>query len=64
MHKLILLITLIIGPINLLAGQPKDGRLGFQGAASGHREDLVGFQDYRLLPIITGITVLVLFWVI
>ena len=64
MHKLILLITLIVYPINLFAEQPKDWQLGFQKAASGHMEDLVWFHDYMLLPIITAITVFVLFLVI
>ena len=64
MHKLVLLITLTIWPINLFAEQPKDWQLGFQKAASGHMEDLVWFHDYMLLPIITAITVFVLFLVI
>ena len=64
MHKLILIITLIVYPINLFAEQPKDWQLGFQKAASGHMEDLVWFHDYMLLPIITAITVFVLFLVI
>ena len=64
MHKLIVIITLIICPINLFAEQPKDWQLGFQKAASGHMEDLVWFHDYMLLPIITAITVFVLFLVI
>ena len=55
MHKLILIITLIVYPINLFAEQPKDWQLGFQKAASGHMEDLVWFHDYMLLPIITTI---------
>ena len=64
MYKLILIITLIIYPTNILAEQPKDWQLGFQKAASGHMEDLVWFHDYMLLPIITAITVFVLFLVI
>ena len=64
MYKLILIITLLIYPINLYAEQPKDWQLGFQKAASGHMEDLVWFHDYMLLPIITAITVFVLFLVI
>ena len=56
MHKLILIITILIYPINLFAEQPKDWQLGFQKAASGHMEDLVWFHDYMLLPIITAIT--------
>ncbi len=64
MHKILLIITLIIYPTNLFAEQPKDWQLGFQKAASGHMEDLVWFHDYMLLPIITAITVFVLFLVI
>ena len=64
MHKLILIITFLIYPINLLADQPKDWQFGFQKAASGHMEDLVWFHDYMLLPIITAITVFVLFLVL
>ena len=61
MHKLLLYIFLIFIPACLFAEQPKDWQLGFQKAASGHMENLVWFHDYMLLPIITGITVFVLF---
>ena len=64
MHKILLIITLILYPTNLFAEQPKDWQLGFQKAASGHMEDLVWFHDYMLLPIITAITVFVLFLVV
>ena len=64
MHKILLIITLIFYPTNLFAEQPKDWQLGFQKAASGHMEDLVWFHDYMLLPIITAITVFVLFLVV
>jgi len=64
MHKLILILTFLIYPLNLFADQPKDWQLGFQKAASGHMEDLVWFHDYMLLPIITAITAFVLFLVI
>ena len=49
MQKILLIITLITYPTNLLAEQPKDWQLGFQNAASGHMEDLVWFHDYMLL---------------
>ena len=52
-------LTLIPGPV--LANQPKDWQLGFQKAASQGMEDIVWFHDYMLLPIITAITVFVLF---
>ncbi|OUW74071.1 MAG: cytochrome c oxidase subunit II [Pelagibacteraceae bacterium TMED216] len=64
MHKILINIILFLAPTILYAGQPKDWQLGFQKAASGHMEDLVWFHDYMLLPIITGITVFVLFLVI
>ena len=44
-----------------LANQPKEWQLGFQKAASQGMEDIVWFHDYMLLPIITAITVFVLF---
>ena len=43
------------------ANQPKDWQLGFQKAGSKGMEDIVWFHDYMLLPIITAITVFVLF---
>ena len=64
MLRFILYITLLLAPFSLYAEQPKDWQLGFQKAASGHMEDLVWFHDFMLLPIITGITVFVLFLVI
>ena len=64
MLKFVLYITLLLAPFSLYAEQPKDWQLGFQKAASGHMEDLVWFHDFMLLPIITGITVFVLFLVI
>jgi len=50
--------------IRLLAEQPKDWQLGFQKSASKSMTDIVVFHDYMLLPIITAITVFVLFLVI
>jgi cytochrome c oxidase subunit 2 len=41
-------------------GQPVDGAIGFQPAASQIRHDQIVFHDHILLPIITGITLLVL----
>ena len=64
MHKLILNIFLLITPSILLAEQPKEWQLGFQKAASSGMEDIVWFHHYMLLPIITAITVFVLFLVI
>ena len=46
------------------ANQPIDWQLGFQNAASKSMKDIVIFHDYMLLPIITAITVFVLFLVL
>ena len=64
MLKLTQFIIFLFAPITLFANEPKDWQLGFQKAGSGHMEDIVWFHDYMLLPIITGITVFVLFLVI
>jgi cytochrome c oxidase subunit 2 len=53
--------TLLFLPGPLLANEPKDWQLGFQESASKSMSDIVWFHDYMLLPIITGITVFVLF---
>ena len=50
--------------VSLFAEQPKDWQLGFQTSASKTMTDIVLFHDYMLLPIITAITVFVLFLVI
>ena len=64
MLKLTQFIILLFSPTALFDGEHKDWQLGFQAAGSGHMEDIVWFHDYMLLPIITGITVFVLFLVI
>ncbi len=43
-----------------IVGQPTDGALDLQPAASQIRRDVISFHDNILLPIIVGITVLVL----
>ena len=48
-------------PGSVLANQPKDWQLGFQKSASETMDDIVWFHDYMLLPVITAITVFVLF---
>ena len=48
-------------PGSVLANQPKDWQLGFQKSASETMSDIVWFHDYMLLPVITAITVFVLF---
>ena len=61
MFKKLSYIFLSLAPSSLFADQPKDWQLGFQKAASQGMEDIVWFHDYMLLPIITAITVFVLF---
>jgi cytochrome c oxidase subunit 2 len=61
MFKKFAYIFLTLTPGSVLANQPKDWQLGFQKAASQGMEDIVWFHDYMLLPIITAITVFVLF---
>jgi cytochrome c oxidase subunit 2 len=61
MFKKLTYIFLALTPGSALANQPKDWQLGFQKAASQGMEDIVWFHDYMLLPIITAITVFVLF---
>ena len=46
------------------ADQPKDWQLGFPKAASKGMEDIVWFHDYMLVPIITAISVFVLFLIL
>ena len=52
---------LLLLPGSVLANQPKDWQLGFQKSASETMDDIVWFHDYMLLPVITAITVFVLF---
>ena len=54
----------LLGFGQLIAEQPRDWQLGFQKSASKSMTDIVLFHDYMLLPIITSITVFVLFLVI
>ena len=51
----------LLFPGSVLANQPKDWQLGFQKSASETMSDIVWFHDYMLLPVITAITVFVLF---
>ena len=61
MIKKIAYILLSLMPGSVLANEPKDWQLGFQKPASQGMEDIVWFHDYMLLPIITAITMFVLF---
>ena len=55
------LFLILFNPISLLANEPVDWQLGFQKSASKTMDDIVWFHDYMLLPVITAITVFVLF---
>ena len=55
------LLSLMFFSSAAFANQPKDWQLGFQKAASQGMKDIVLFHDYMLLPIISAITVFVLF---
>ncbi len=51
----------LLTPVLSSANEPKDWQLSFQESASKSMSDIVWFHDYMLLPIITAITVFVLF---
>ena len=61
MLKIIAYSLLLLMPISLLANEPVDWQLDFQKSASKTMDDIVWFHDYMLLPVITAITVFVLF---
>ena len=61
MLKKIAYSLLSLTPMSLLANEPVDWQLGFQKSASKTMDDIVWFHDYMLLPVITAITVFVLF---
>jgi len=61
MFKKIAFSMFLFYPASALANQPKDWQLGFQKSASETMNDIVWFHDYMLLPVITAITVFVLF---
>ena len=58
---LFILLTLILLPSKVFAGQPRDWQLGFQDAASQSMYEIVSFHNSILLPIIIAISVFVLF---
>ena len=64
MNKFTLQIFLIILFSPVHAEQAKDWQLGFQPPASKSMLDIALFHDYLLLPVITAITVFVLFLVV
>ena len=61
MFKKFVYSLLFILPSSVIANEPVDWQLGFQKSASESMSDIVWFHDYMLLPIITAITVFVLF---
>ena len=61
MFKKFVFSLLFILPSSVIANEPVDWQLGFQKSASESMSDIVWFHDYMLLPIITAITVFVLF---
>ena len=61
MIKKISFSLFLLTPVSLLANEPVDWQLGFQKSASKTMDDIVWFHDYMLLPVITAITVFVLF---
>ena len=61
MFKKFVYSLLFISPSSVIANEPVDWQLGFQKSASKSMSDIVWFHDYMLLPIITAITVFVLF---
>ena len=61
MFKKFVFSLLFILPSSVIANEPVDWQLGFQKSASKSMSDIVWFHDYMLLPIITAITVFVLF---
>ena len=61
MFKKFVYSLLFILPSYVIANEPVDWQLGFQKSASKSMSDIVWFHDYMLLPIITAITVFVLF---
>ena len=61
MIKKIAFSYFLLTPVSLLANEPVDWQLGFQKSASKTMDDIVWFHDYMLLPVITAITVFVLF---
>ena len=61
MFKKFVYSLLLMLPSSVIANEPVDWQLGFQKSASKSMSDIVWFHDYMLLPIITAITVFVLF---
>jgi cytochrome c oxidase subunit 2 len=60
---LLSIFTFLLGS-KALAEQPKDWQLGYQKSVTSVMDDLVFMHDYILLPIITAISVFVLFLIL
>ena len=60
---LLSIFTFLLGS-NALAEQPKNWQLGYQKSVTSVMDDLVFMHDYILLPIITAISVFVLFLIL
>ena len=62
--KIFSLLSITLFHSSAYSNQPKDWQLGFQKAASEGMEEIVWFHDYMLVPVITAITVFVLFLIL
>ena len=60
---LLSIFTFLLGS-NALAVQPKNWQLGYQKSVTSVMDDLVFMHDYILLPIITAISIFVLFLIL
>ncbi len=60
---LLSIFTFLLGS-KALAEQPKDWQLGYQKSVTSVMDDLVFMHDYILLPIITAISIFVLFLIL
>ena len=60
---LLSIFTFLLGS-NALAEQPKNWQLGYQKSVTSVMDDLVFMHDYILLPIITAISIFVLFLIL
>ena len=64
MKSILTTIILFLSGQSLYAAQPKNWQLGYQDSVTSIMDDLVFMHDYILLPIITAISVFVLFLIL
>jgi cytochrome c oxidase subunit II len=64
MKSILTTIILFLTGQSLYAAQPKNWQLGYQDSVTSIMDDLVFMHDYILLPIITAISVFVLFLIL